>query len=317
MNVNEAFSALGIPRDAKEEEITKAYRKLVAKLHPDKQTDPVKKEKAEEDLKRINQAYEVAKNPPQENSFNIGHNPFGMPFGVSFNDIFNAFGVDFGPSRQRVVIYRSSVTITFDESITGCEKTVKYAAQVMCDTCGGKRHTVEMSCMACAGTGKGPTYEKTGSGCIVCGGRGEILKQCTTCSATGVARKVFSEQVRIPPNAINGSLIQMLVGDQSAASKQQALHVQINIKPDPDMEIINNDIISVVNISLLEALEGVTKDVKTTKGSMKLKIKPGTKNKDQQSALGYGFGGRGNHIFVINVAYPDDIDKLVKALKEE
>jgi DnaJ-class molecular chaperone len=88
------------------------------------------------------------------------------------------------------------------------------------------------------------------------------------------------------------------------------------VDPDPDMKLDGNDVISSVEITLLEALKGASKKVRTVKGEKTLKIKPGVKNRDFQKVTGYGVPPRGNHLFVIHVAYPESTDKLIEFLEQ-
>lgn len=285
MNSQEAYNILGVSPGIPEDELKKAYRKKASELHPDVN----KAENAEEKFKELNAAYELLQKPPPVNKFDVNYTPFDFTIedfspGRDFDPFFKFRG-NFRPSGFRYqnpnffrVVETDPIIITFEESILGCSKetTVRWGSP--CDTCHGNR--------------------------IVEGNK------CLRCDGSGINRMETAVSLNVHPGTINGEMFNLQVSNNVHAK------VVINVLPDHAMRLEGRDVISVLDISLLEALKGTSRKVRTIKGERSLKIKPGVKNRDPVRVSGFGVPPYGSHIFLVNVKYPDNLQPLVEFLEK-
>lgn len=256
MNSNEAREMLGVNSDASEEEVKKAYRKKAAELHPDRN----KSETAEDDFKRLNQAYELlqkGEGPPEFVRMDDFFRPFAGGFSINFGT----------PSYVRAQNFYSvrtePVTISFQESILGCSE---------------KKTRVEV------GIGQEEAEKK------------EI-------------------SIKIPPGVTNGGKIGAIVKTEKGPAVR--VGIPIIVLPDSEMSRDGRDVISMIEVTLLEALKGTSRQVRTVKGEKALKIKPGIRNQEIVRVAGFGVPPHGSHLFVVKVNYPNDTDKLIEFLEGE
>ena len=140
------------------------------------------------------------------------------------------------------------------------------------------------------------------------------------CLGKGVIHKTSEFSINIPGGVTNGATMR-LKGFGNAENYNGRLFsgdiiLIINVEYDKDMRIQDTNVISTIDVSLLEALQGIEKKVRTVLGDAILSINKNTKHKDMVVLEKYGVEKRGNHIFIINVLYPLNTDKLIDALKE-
>ncbi len=322
------YDVLGVGKDAGEQDIKRAYRKLAMKYHPDRNPDD---KKAEEKFKEINEAYEILSSPEKKRMYDqFGHagvnanggggfegfGGFG-DFGDMFGDIFDMFGGGFsssarrrrGPQKGADIQYE--VTITFEEAAFGVEKEVQFYRNDTCDTCdgtGAKPGTSTSVCGKCNGTGEMQTVTRTALGqmvrtsvCNQCGGEGKIIETpCNKCSGRGRIRKQRKLKVKIPAGVDTGSVIS-LRGEGEAGTKggpRGDLYVVIDVLPHEIFERDGYDIICEMPITFVQATLGDELEVPTLEGKVKYKMPEGTqsgtvfrlRSKGIANPRGYGKG---------------------------
>ena len=232
------YEVLGVDKNATQEELKKASRKLAKKYHPD--ANPNNKKEAEIKFKEVNEAYENLSDPQKRRMYDqFGHNgpqgfgggqgPFGQGGYYSYTtsdfgdfgdlgDIFSSFfGGGFGgrtSSRRQNGPRKGAdlnlrMEITFEQSFLGVEKEITVTRNETCDTChgtGAKPGTSPVKCSVCNGTGQVTAVQNTILGqmqtrrtCSACHGTGEVIKEpCETCKGKGTVRKQPKIKVKIP-----------------------------------------------------------------------------------------------------------------------
>jgi molecular chaperone DnaJ len=309
MNRQQAYKTLELKQDASDEDAKKAFRKLAAKYHPD-----VNKENgSEEKFKKINEAYQVISKPEQQpqhqawNPFGQQHNPFGQQ-------------QHFQPA-ENIDIYK---TISFKDAVFGSKIELKYNRKIKCQSCQGqgevKKHN---GCDLCGGKGQlignqgGMIFVRT---CNKCYGRVEV-DPCKTCNEEGIISSESSVSVSIPGGIENGNVLRLgQMGNYSGQfgpfEQTSDVFLHISVEKDPDISIRNQDVISTMNISLLQALQGFSTNIRTLEGDKEISIPPASKNKEEISIPNLGVNRTGNHNVIINVNYPDNLENLINSLKE-
>lgn len=348
------YEVLGVPRDATEDEIKKAYRQLVKKYHPD--LNPDNKEECEAKLKEINEAYEVLSDPEKRAKYDrFGHagvdpqsaGSYGQDFGGFgdfgdlFDDIFDIFGGGFTSSARRRqgpvrgADLRYDLTIDFREAVFGTEKEIQVRRTEICQTChgtGAKPGTGKVTCPTCNGLGEVRYAQRTPFGqfirtstCTTCGGTGEIIKEkCSTCSGRGKVVKTRRIKVKVPAGVDTGSVISMR-GEGEAGERggpNGDLYIYINVLEDKVFKRSGNDIYVKVPISFTEAALGAEIEVPTLEGIEKFNIPEGTqtgtefklKNRGVPNLKGYG---RGDLFFTVEVQVPTKLTEKQKQLLRE
>lgn len=304
---------LEVNDSASEGEIKKAYRKLAAKYHPD-----VNKEQGSEDkFKEITKAYESLTQNKNEISTDV-------------------------PSRSwrtvnvsRIIHHpplTSSLNLSIAESALGCKKTIQVSRHTKCSACEGQGgfFTVD-ACEACKGTGR-RNMSSNGNGrfivvniCHLCEGIGKSFNKCASCSGQGTVLIEVSFDVSIPGGVNHGQAIRLGGGGHYESSPLGQGYgdafISLSVTSEKGMNLDGINVISTVEISLLEALQGVNKTVNTIHGESVLIIPPLSKNRDQVIKKGFGakhpVQGTGDHVCILDVSYPSNVNGLVTFLKDQ
>lgn len=226
------YEVLGVNKNATDEELKKAYRKLAKKYHPD--ANPDNKKEAEAKFKEVNEAYETLSDKEKRTMYDrFGHNGPGAGFGgngggyysystsgfdgfdIDLDDIFSIFGggrrrkerASNGPSKGADLRY--DIEITFEESFSGVRKEINLYREEVCDVCHGTRAKPGSkvdTCSVCGGTGQIKQVQTTFLGqmqtvktCTSCGGTGKVIHEiCDKCRGTGRVKKPKKISVDIP-----------------------------------------------------------------------------------------------------------------------
>ena len=361
------YEVLGVPKDADEAAIKKAYRVLAKKYHPD--ANPGDKE-AEAKFKEASEAYAILSDPEKRKKYDqFGHSAFdGMggaggfdPNSPEFQDIFgdifaDLFGGGFGgfsggfggfgsrggsranqPMRGASV--RTSVRLTFEEAVFGCEKEVTINFREMCENChgtGAKPGTQPETCPKCKGQGRIIYTQQSLFGtmqnvaeCPDCHGSGKIVKEkCPACHGSGfkTTRKTF--KVSIPAGIDNGQSVRLSGAGEPGTNggPRGDLLVEVVVSQHPIFKRQDVNLFSTVPISFCKAALGGPIRVKTIDGEVEYEVKAGTQTDTKVRLKGKGVPSlrnknlRGDHYITLVVQVPTTMTaaqkEALKAYKE-
>jgi molecular chaperone DnaJ len=325
MNLQEAYNIVGASENTPDDELKQIYKSAAKKYHPDVYSD-------KEKFKIINEAYQLiidSRQHPEKYSSPFGSSPFGSQggFGINISDLFNNFG---GQQQTQARIPKLqdpqlSINLTFKQSILGHEQEIKYSKATKCETCDGQGvQLLSNGCKHCNGFGR--IMQQNGqmmfsSTCGHCRGQNIKNNKCNACSAKGYILKETIEKINIPPGITNNATLRV----QNAGNYQGAsifgeaygnVILNIKVEKDNELELVGNDVVFNLKLSLLDALSGCQKEVKTINGTQNINVLPLSKNKDEIVLSGLGVKDKGGvERIVLSIAYPDDIDKLKEYLK--
>lgn len=301
------YELLGVARNASDDDLKKAYRKLAMQSHPDR--NPGDKQ-AEEKFKEISEAYSVLSDAQKRAQYDqFGHAAFGdggaggFNFsGSGFEDVFgDIFGEFFGGGQRRRQSrgddLRYNLTIKFEEAVSGTEKRIKIPRHGQCETCrgnGAKPGTAPQTCPTCRGRGQVAFQQgffSVSRTCNQCQGQGSVIKDpCTGCSGAGRVRSMHTLSVKIPGGVDTGSRLKLHGEGETGpvGGSPGDLYVFIQVESHPIFVRDNLDILCEVPISFVQAALGAEIDVPTLEGKVKMKIPGGT-----QSGKVFRMKGRG------------------------
>lgn len=344
MNNTEYYDRLGVSKDASQDEIKRAYRKMSKKYHPDINKEPG----AEEKYKEVQEAYETLSDDQKRAAYDQygpdGANGFGGQGGFGgfdggagfggFEDIFSSFfggGATRNPNAPRQgddLQYR--VNLSFEEAIFGAEKEVHYNREAACKTCSGsgaKPGTSPVTCGRCHGQGVINVDTQTPLGmmrrqvtCDVCHGTGQEIKEpCQTCHGTGHEKQSHKVSVKIPAGVETGQQIR-LAGQGEAGfngGPYGDLFVIINVNPSDKFTRDGSTIYYTLNISFVQAALGDTVEVPTVHGNVEMTIPAGTQTGKTFRLKGKGAprlrgGSQGDQHVTVKIVTPTKLNDAQK-----
>lgn len=338
--VKDYYQILGVNKNASQDDIKKAYRRLARKYHPD--LNPGDKT-AEEKFKEINEAYAVLGDPEKRAEYDRAGTTFeqfggfegfkGFDFreAFDFGDIFgDIFGTRFSAETHyaRGEDISMGIELTLEEAFTGITKPITITRTINCDACGGTGAESSQACTSCKGTGKIQTskgFFKIAQTCPECHGTGrKITSVCKKCGGRG--RTVYTEsvKVKIPAGADNGSIVKLKGMGNAGIGGGPAgdLLLEISIKPHPLFKRKGDDIYVQLPVTFGEAALGAKIEVPTIDGTAVMKLPPGTQGGQRFKLSGKGFVSpkskhRGDEYVDIKIVVPKDIpEKAVRIIKE-
>jgi molecular chaperone DnaJ len=349
MSKRDYYEVLGVPRDADENTIKSAYRKLARQHHPDVN----KASDAEERFKEVNEAYEVLSDAEKRSAYDrfghaaaqggFGQGAPGAGFG-GFGDIgsiFDEFLGGFGGMRsgargpERGADLRYDLQITFQEAVFGAEKEIEVPRLETCPTCqgsGAEPGTRPIRCPQCNGAGEVRRAQQTILGSFVtvttcprCNGEREIATTpCSNCRGQRRVQATRKLSVSIPAGVDDGMRVR-LTGEGEAGERggpTGSLYVVLHVKPHPIFQRAENDILLEFPINIVQAALGAEVEVPTLDGKTKLSIPAGTQHGAVFRLRGKGVpilrtNRRGDQLITARVVVPDKLnDKQRKLLKE-
>ena len=339
------YDVLGVSRQATQEEIKKAFRRLARQYHPDMNKD----DEAEARFKEINEAYEVLSDREKRGSYDryghvgpqAGFGGFGDFGGFgSVEDIVESFfgGRRTGPARQgptRGADLRYDLTVAFEEAVFGCEKEILVVRHEVCPQCrgsGAEPGTQPIRCPQCNGTGEIRRQQQTFLGSFVqvttcprCQGEREIVTSpCSECRGQKVIEVERTISVRIPAGVDAGARIR-LAGEGEPGSRggpNGNLYVVLHVKPHLHFRRDDNSILLELDINVAQAALGDEIHVPTLDGDEELVIPAATQTGDVFKLRGKGVpylrrNGRGDQLVIVHVVTPAKLTKRQKELFSE
>lgn len=341
------YEVLGVSKTSSDDEIKKAFRTLAKKYHPD--MHPGDKE-CEEKFKEAQEAYAVLSDAEKRKQYDqFGHAAFdgtgggagGFDFsGMDMGDIFGDLFGDFfgGGSRRRTndgpmkgSNLRTSVRITFEEAIFGCEKEIEMVLKDECHTChgtGAKPGTTPETCPKCGGKGKVVFTQQSFFGtvqnvqtCPDCGGSGKIIKdKCPDCRGTGYIASKKKIQVSIPAGIDNGQSVRIREKGEPGINggPRGDLLVEVVVSRHPTLQRQDMNIYSTAQISFAQAALGGEIRIHTVDGDVLYEVKPGTQTNTRIRLKGKGVPSlrnksvRGDHYVDLVVQTPTGLSADAK-----
>lgn len=345
MSNRDYYDILGLGRNASDDEIKGAFRKLARQYHPDVNKDP----DAEEKFKEINEAYGVLSDPDKRARYDRfgreglgnlgGFHDYTVDFADIFDELFGGFGFSTGrrsrrsPRRGRDL--QMAVTLKFEEAVFGVEKEIEFEREETCSTCNGsgaEPGTSPTRCSTCNGQGEVRQVRQTFLGsmvqtatCPTCQGRGEVISSpCHTCRGSGLERKRVHKKVQIPGGVDSGTQIRLAGegGPGVFGGPNGSLFLALDVQPHKFFKRRENDILLNLEINVAQAVLGADVQVPTLDGDEKLRIPAGTQPGKLFTIKGKGVphlrrNGRGDQLVLVNVEIPSKLTKDQRELFEK
>jgi molecular chaperone DnaJ len=336
------YDVLGIPRNADDSEIKKAYRNLARKYHP----DVCKDSGAEEKFKEINEAYSVLSDEQKRAQYdNMGHDTFtnaskgsytGGGGGFSsdfsgFGDIFDFFGGGqrrSGPMPGADLLMR--IQVSLEDAVSGTDRDIELMHSEQCPACNGSgSETKKLNiCHRCGGSGQMRQTSQSVFGqfvrmttCTQCGGRGKIPeKPCKECRGTGHTRVKRKISVHIPAGVDSGMRLRMEKYGESGeyGAPNGDLFIEIFVQSHPRFQRIGDNLETMIEISPAQAVIGTTVEIETIdKRAIDLKVPAGVQYNTALKLSGEGVkrrGKPGDLLVRVKIVTPKNISNEEKEL---
>jgi molecular chaperone DnaJ len=340
------YEILSVSRDASDDEIKRAFRKLAKQYHPDTNPDD---HTSEEKFKEVGEAYQILSDPEKRQLYDrYGHN---MPQGAGFSGDFSGFG-DFadifeeffgfgargsnrrGPQPGSHLKY--NLTLAFEEAVFGTEKVLEIPRLENCPHCmgsGAEPGNTPVRCPQCQGSGEVRRAQQSILGlpvtvrapCPRCGGEGEIISSlCTNCRGQKRIQITRKINVQVPAGVDEGTQIR-LAGEGEAGTRGGQtgnLYVVVNVKKHPLFKRDGIDLLFDLPINIAQAALGDVIEVPTLNGNVTMTIPPGSQHGQTFRLKEHGVprlqrSGRGDIIITTKVIVPRDLDDKQKELLRE
>lgn len=344
------YEVLGVDKGADDATIKKAYRQLAKKYHPDMNPGD---EEAEKKFKEASEAYAVLSDSDKRRQYDqFGHAAFeggaggadfgGFDFG-NMGDIFgDLFGDLFGGGRRgsngpmKGANLRTSVRITFEEAVFGCEKEIDITLKEPCSVCkgsGAKPGTVPVTCGKCGGKGQVAYTQQSFFGtirnvqtCPDCNGTGKIVKEkCTNCYGSGFKAERKRISVSIPAGIDDGQSVRIRDKGEPGTNggPRGDLLVEVIVSRHPILQRQGTNIFSSAPISFAVAALGGSVKITTVDGPVLYDVKPGTQTDTKVRLKGKGVPSlrnkqvRGDQYVTLVVQVPERLNEKQKELLRE
>lgn len=331
--MNDYYADLGVSRDATADEIKKAYRRMARKLHPDVNPGP----EAEEQFKKVSQAYDVLSDTDKRRQYDMGSDPYaggaaGFGQGFSFSDIMDAFfgagaggpGAGRGPRPRRSRGQDALVPLDIDlaTAVFGGTSELVIDTAVGCPTCHGDGTapgTAVRTCDICKGRGEIQQIQRSFLGqvmstrpCLTCQGYGTVIPEpCRECSGEGRVRSRRTLTIKVPAGVDTGTRIQLPGEGEVGHGNGPAgdLYVEVAVNRHPSLQRRGDDLHTSLQVPMTAAALGATIPLQTLDGPRDIEVKRGAQSGDSMTLRGLGVThlrgtGRGDLIVHLMVHTP-------------
>jgi molecular chaperone DnaJ len=334
------YESLGVSKNASQDELKKAYRKLVREVHPDRNPGN------EERFKEVQGAYDVLSDPEKRKQYDRFGSVDGQPgpgagttfdfgdfdLGDIFGGIFNRGGNRQQPQRgQRGNDVEVEVRVSFEDALQGVQTTVPVQLELACHTChgtGAAPGTAPIVCPNCNGSGVVATSQglfALQQPCPQCRGMGSIVQTpCPTCRGAGRERRTKRYTVKIPAGVKDGTRIKLKGKGEAGFGGAAAgdLYVVTRVEPSKIYERRGDDLVVTVPVSFPTAALGGTVEAPTPGGAVSLKIPAGTEDGKLLRIKGRGAprlkgDGQGDVLARVRIEVPKKMNKKQRELLEE
>jgi len=335
------YETLGVAKTASQDEIKKAYRKLVREVHPD--TNPGHEER----FKEVQSAYDILSDPEKRKRYDRlgttngrpGTGPAGTTFDFGDFDLGDIFGGLFnrgGGARQQSRGQRGNdveveVRVSFEDALKGVQTTVPVQLELACHTChgtGAAPGTAPTTCPECNGSGVVATSQglfALQQPCPRCRGMGSIVETpCPTCHGAGRERRTKRYTVKIPAGVKDGTRIKLKGKGEAGFGGAAAgdLYVVTRVEPSKVYERRGDDLVVTVNVPFSTVALGGTVEAPTPDGPVSLKIPSGTEDGKLLRIKGRGAprlkgDGKGDVLARVKIEVPKKVNKKQRELLEQ
>lgn len=338
------YDVLGISRDASQEEVKRAFRKLAMEFHPDRNKDA----DAEGRFKEVAAAYEVLSDAEKRSAYDrfgmagvsSGQQGFSGFEGFSgFGDIFDAFFRGTAGRRagaQRGADLRTVLAIEFAEAVFGTEREIEFERTAACEQCRGRGQADGKPlavCPECQGTGEVRRVQQSLFGqfvnlatCSRCGGEGQVVTDpCEACRGRGLRRARVKQLVKVPAGVDDGAQIRLSgQGDAGARGGPSGnLYVALQVEPHELFTREKDDLVYELPLNVAQAALGTTVAIPTLDDEdVQLDVKPGTQHGQVFAIAGRGVPhlrgtGRGDLLVRTHVVTPTRVTPEQRELLEQ
>lgn len=343
MNKKDYYEILGIDKNASEQEIKSAFRRLAKKYHPDVSKEP----NASEKFKEAQEAYAVLSDSEKRSQYDqFGHQAFsggqgfdfsGFDFSDIFGDIFGGFGDFFGgasssnrPQKGRDMLI--NMNLTFEEAVFGTKKTISLNVDEVCDSCNGDGGHDSKTCSVCHGSGNVTSEQRTMFGtfmtkttCSNCSGKGKSYKnKCSKCRGRGTINIKKEIEVQIPAGVDTGNQLRIAGKGETGLNggPNGDVYLEFIVKDHPLFIRKDSDVYLELPITIIEAVMGSKREIPTLTGKVKLSIPAGSETGDKHRLRNKGISNinsysKGDMYVILKIVVPKKITKEQKKLFEK
>ena len=342
--VRDLYEVLGVGREASDDEIRAAYRRLAREHHPDVNGSP----EAEERFKEVAGAYEILSDPEKRARYDAygSSGPAGQPF-TDISDIFEmffgggGFGGGFGRTqrgprsrRRRGEDVAVRVRLGFEEAAFGVTRELQLDRLIVCERCrgeGAEPGTAPIACRTCGGTGEVQSVRRsvfgalmTSQPCSTCGGTGrEIPDPCEECFGEGRRRAEATVSAEIPAGVSDGMELRITGAGNAGVAGGPAgdLFVRLQVEESPTFERRGQDLFTVLDVTVAQAALGAKLEVPGIDGPETIRVDAGTESGTVVRLRGKGVPnvqrrGRGDLFVTLHVTTPRDLSREQRKLLE-
>jgi molecular chaperone DnaJ len=339
------YDTLGVPRDATQADIKRAFRRLAMQYHPDRN----KEAGAEDRFKQINAAYEVLSDPEKRQRYDRfglsgvgagGAQGFsGFETFTGFGDIFDAFFRGTATRRagpQRGADLQARFRVSFEEAVFGTDKEITFERTETCGDCRGTgqvKGSQRGTCSECKGSGELRRVQQSLFGqfvnvttCATCRGEGTVVTDpCKTCRGRGLRRNTVTRVVKVPAGVDHGAQIR-LAGEGDAGMRGGPagnLFIELEVEPHEHFRRVDDNLVYELPLNIAQAALGATVNVPTLDGAdVEVELKPGVQHGDVQVLRGKGVphlrgSGRGDLLVRLHVVTPTKLTEEQRQLVEQ